>query len=127
MSDPSLQELVQTLFKSTKQTDKILASLNKITERIDTWYAPRAEFERWRDSVEGKAWKHQKFKAQKRLCAICKEAIELKGSHIDHIKPISLHPKLALSLENLQIACPGCNTSKGNGTNNGKHNDRLTY
>ncbi|MEP0871492.1 HNH endonuclease [Trichocoleus desertorum AS-A10] len=113
MSDSSLPELVQTLFKSTKKTDKILASLKKITERIDGWYEPRAEFERWRDSVEGKAWKCQKFKAQKGLCAICKEAIELKGSHIAHRKPISLHPELALSIENLQIACPDCNISKG--------------
>lgn len=34
--------------------------------------------------------------------------------HIDHIKPRSKHPELALDIENLQILCESCNMGKGN-------------
>lgn len=34
--------------------------------------------------------------------------------HVDHIKPRSLHPHLALELSNLQIMCNECNVSKSN-------------
>lgn len=114
MPNSSLQELLQSLINSTKKTDKILASLKKISERIDNRYEPRVQFERWRDSIDGKAWRQQKFNEQNGLCAICNQTIKLKGSHIDHKQPISLHPSLALDLKNLQITCPDCNTSKGN-------------
>ena len=33
--------------------------------------------------------------------------------HVDHIKPRSLFPELALSLENLQVLCADCNIGKG--------------
>jgi hypothetical protein len=34
--------------------------------------------------------------------------------HVDHIKPRSKFPELALSLENLQILCADCNLGKSN-------------
>ncbi len=34
--------------------------------------------------------------------------------HVDHIKPRSLHPELALKLDNLQILCKDCNLGKSN-------------
>lgn len=34
--------------------------------------------------------------------------------HVDHIKPRSLYPHLALDIANLQIMCNECNVSKGN-------------
>lgn len=34
--------------------------------------------------------------------------------HVDHIKPLSKHPKLALVFENLQILCEDCNLGKSN-------------
>jgi len=33
--------------------------------------------------------------------------------HVDHVKPRSLYPSLALKLSNLQPLCESCNTSKG--------------
>jgi 5-methylcytosine-specific restriction endonuclease McrA len=33
--------------------------------------------------------------------------------HVDHIKPRSRFPNLALSLENLQVLCDDCNIGKG--------------
>jgi hypothetical protein len=34
--------------------------------------------------------------------------------HVDHIKPVSHHPQLALSFSNLQILCEDCNLGKRN-------------
>lgn len=34
--------------------------------------------------------------------------------HVDHIKPISRAPDLALNINNLQILCKDCNLGKGN-------------
>lgn len=36
-----------------------------------------------------------------------------KVIHVDHIKPRSKYPKLALELDNLQILCVDCNLGKG--------------
>lgn len=33
--------------------------------------------------------------------------------HVDHIKPRSKYPELALSVENLQVLCEACNFGKG--------------
>lgn len=34
--------------------------------------------------------------------------------HVDHIKPRSKHPELALDINNLQVMCEDCNLGKGN-------------
>lgn len=49
-----------------------------------------------------------------RKCLVC-GADHKKGArlHVDHIKPISKYPDLALSLDNLQILCSLCNSGKG--------------
>ncbi|WP_083775368.1 HNH endonuclease [Gloeothece citriformis] len=43
---------------------------------------------------------------------MCNQSILLKGSHIDHIKPLSKYPNLALETTNLQITSSDCNLSK---------------
>src|SRR5437868_14299868 len=90
------KELVKSLFKTTKRVDAALAELQVIATQINYKYEPRTQFIRWRDSKEGQLWKQKKYHVQSRCCAICKESIQLKGSHIDHIKPLSSFPHLAL-------------------------------
>lgn len=114
MSSRSFKKLVRKVFVATKKTDSIFAELTILREGINAKYEPRAEFNRWRDSSDGQLWKALKYKKQKGCCAICKKSIELKGSHIDHIRPISIYPGLALDIQNMQVACPICNASKGN-------------
>ena len=114
MLNPSFKELVRELYQSTKAVDDAIAQLNSTATKINAKYDPRTEFIRWRDSQEGKFWKQQQYLAQSQCCAICKQSIRLEGSHIDHIKPLSSYPHLALEPQNLQIACPNCNISKGN-------------
>ena len=113
MVNSSFKELIQNLFKTTKRVDNALAELKRIAVKIEAKYEPYVEFTRWRDSKEGRLWKQQKYKVQNGCCAICQHSIPLKGSHIDHIKPLSVYPHLALDTRNMQIACPDCNASKG--------------
>lgn len=112
MASP-FKTLVKGLFQISSHIDQQLTVFRQDANDIREYYAPRAEFERWRDSLDGKAWKKQQYYRQNGCCAICKEPILYKGSHIDHIKPISKNPKLNLDQRNMRITCPTCNTSKG--------------
>ncbi len=50
-----------------------------------------------------------------RLCGrTAKDGIKL---HVDHIRPVSKEPKLALMLSNLQVLCDECNIGKSNTDN----------
>lgn len=63
-------------------------------------------------------WKALRFDALKKNDGRC----ELCGSskhdgavlHVDHIKPRSKYPKMALDPHNLQVLCEPCNMGKGN-------------
>lgn len=60
-------------------------------------------------------WLHLRYKILKEqgaICALC-GSIE-KPMHVDHIKPRSLHPKLELDPNNLQVLCMLCNIGKSN-------------
>ncbi|MFM2430997.1 MAG: hypothetical protein RLZZ511_2210 [Cyanobacteriota bacterium] len=107
-----LDELIAKLFKATQKTDRLLPHLAKERQRIEAYYSPRRKFERWRDSLQGQNWKEQQYERQNQSCAACQCPIELKGSHIDHIQPLSKYPELAVDIKNLRICCPTCNTSK---------------
>jgi len=49
-------------------------------------------------------------------CMCCGQSKKLNGItvHVDHIKPRSKYPALALTFDNLQILCEKCNMGKGN-------------
>lgn len=62
-------------------------------------------------------WKEIRYKAllkYGRRCACC-GATPQTGAimQVDHIKPRSRYPALALDLNNLQVLCKDCNTGKG--------------
>jgi 5-methylcytosine-specific restriction endonuclease McrA len=116
MTDSPFEELVKNLFKATKRVDTALAELQDIAAQINARNEPRALFNHWRDSEEGKLWKQKQYLAQHGRCADtkCRKPIQLKGSHIDHILPLSRFPHLALDTKNLRITCPDCNRTKSN-------------
>lgn len=63
------------------------------------------------------AWRHIRYQAllkYGRICQCC-GATPGKGVvlHVDHVKPRSIFPELALELSNLQILCDDCNIGKG--------------
>jgi hypothetical protein len=51
------------------------------------------------------------FDSYEHKCVLCGATSNLA---VDHIKPRSKHPELALSVENIQILCFSCNSKKGN-------------
>lgn len=46
-----------------------------------------------------------------RVCMKCKST---KDITVDHIKPFSTYPELANNLDNMQVLCRSCNSSKSN-------------
>lgn len=65
------------------------------------------------------AWRALRFEALKAgngCCNLCGRSNRQHGVilHVDHIKPKSRFPELALTLSNLQILCEDCNLGKSN-------------
>lgn len=64
---------------------------------------------------ESKKWRGLRYATIKkygRRCMVC--FTESGEMHVDHIKPISKYPELALISTNLQIMCKNCNLGKSN-------------
>ncbi len=110
---PTFETLVRELLQATKRVDQSLLNLQERAAQVQKKYEPRVEFERWKQTLGGRKWKQQQYGLQKGICQLCQEPISLKGSHIDHIKPLSRYPSLAIAPSNLRILCAECNASKG--------------
>lgn len=64
------------------------------------------------ETKEWQALRYATIRRYERKCMVCfRSNLEL---HVDHIKPISKFPELALNAENLQILCRDCNLGKSN-------------
>lgn len=63
----------------------------------------------WSD--EWRALRYRVLKEYGRTCMCC--GAEGNPPHVDHIKPRSRYPELALSFDNLQVLCVDCNMGKG--------------
>lgn len=76
------------------------------------YYREKDEF------YESKEWRHFRYQALKESdgrCKLCGRSSKDKVTlHVDHIKPRSLFPKLALDPGNLQVLCEDCNMGKSN-------------
>ena len=61
-----------------------------------------------------RAWRELRYKALRTYGAACMACGRTDGElHVDHIKPRSKFPELALDITNLQILCADCNLGKG--------------
>ena len=77
-------------------------------------------------------WRQLRYKALKRAggrCECCGATPATSGEplHVDHIKPKSIYPKLALELGNLQVLCADCNIGKGNWDETNWREKRLEF
>ncbi len=73
-------------------------------KEADTFYRSR----------EWRRLRYQAFQRYGNKCCVCgRGASDGMVMHVDHIKPRSLYPHLALDIANLQIMCNECNVSKG--------------
>lgn len=70
------------------------------------------------DFYRSKEWlslRFQVLKAHKHICVLCGSTPETGAiMDVDHIKPRSKYPHLALDINNLQILCRVCNLGKSN-------------
>ncbi len=66
-------------------------------------------------SREWQALRYQVLRNSNGRCELCgrgkPDGVSL---HVDHIKPRSRYPELALEITNLQVLCEDCNMGKGN-------------
>jgi len=69
-----------------------------------------------KDFLSSPQWLRARYKVLKRdgaRCVCCgataKDGVKI---HVDHIKPRSKYPELALTLSNLQVLCAACNLGK---------------
>ncbi|WP_013334709.1 HNH endonuclease [Gloeothece verrucosa] len=117
LEDSEIKEIQEISQKAHDFNIKLAGFLKKNEKRrqeLEEKNDPRHLFNKWKGSKDGQDWKQKQYAIQQGLCAMCKKSMPLIGSHIDHIKPISTHPQLALDVSNLRLLCPACNTSKGN-------------
>jgi hypothetical protein len=67
---------------------------------------------------DSRAWldlRYEALKASAGRCVCCgARPSENNPLHVDHIKPRSKHPELALVQSNLQVLCKQCNVGKSN-------------
>ena len=74
--------------------------------------------EEWQDDIgssfyESEEWKSLRRKVFHEYPAYCGRCGSKKQLEVDHIKPRSKYPELALDFDNLQILCSTCNLKKG--------------
>ena len=83
--------------------ERALASCRTQTVKADEFYASLA-------------WKRARYDALRAVdgkCQCCGAPGYQTALHVDHIKPRSLYPDLALEPSNLQVLCADCNIGKG--------------
>jgi 5-methylcytosine-specific restriction endonuclease McrA len=68
-----------------------------------------------KDFYQSQEWREVRYEAlvrNGRRCLAC--GCSDKQLHVDHIRPRSKYPHLALSINNLQVLCVDCNLGKSN-------------
>lgn len=99
----SLVTRIEYHLKEIKKLSHFLASMKP---RIEKQPHPFYDSEDWREV------RYKALKINGRICALCRSTDGVM--HVDHIKPRSFHPELALDINNLQILCRPCNLGKSN-------------
>ncbi|MGF1602027.1 MAG: HNH endonuclease [Thermosynechococcaceae cyanobacterium] len=107
------QKFVERLLKAFK-TPTLQAHRDE-AERIRHKNSPRNIYSRWRSSQEGKQWKEKEYQRINGKCPghSCGHIFPgIDYFTIDHIRPISKYPDLAIDTKNLQLLCDRCNRKK---------------
>ena len=74
-----------------------------------------ARHQKFLDTWEWTTLRYQVLQKFGRRCMCCGATPETGATlHVDHIKPRSKFPHLALDINNLQVLCAACNKGKGN-------------
>ncbi len=99
---------------SAYKVKEIEASRQKfVRPRIDPSKAKSSSF------YKSQSWKKVRYEVLRKsngCCSLCGKSYFQDGVvlHVDHIKPRSQFPELALDISNLQVLCEDCNFGKSN-------------
>lgn len=75
----------------------------------------QTEYKSFYERPEWRALRYKILRSQICQCACCGITRDHgRVLHVDHIKPISIFPELALNESNLQVLCEDCNMGKSN-------------
>lgn len=118
-----IQKVLQTQHKKkvSKENKRIKARLSKKrrkrrrredAERNASIILTNAVKTNFYESREWREVRYMAIKRNGRACLACGQT--RKKLHVDHIKPRSKYPHLALDLNNLQVLCEDCNLGKSN-------------
>lgn len=111
---------IVTKAHQVKQQDlarrRLIAIKQRQAEILEDARKPKAKAaQTFYNSSEWRKLRYQALKLYGAKCACCgRTAKHGCVMHVDHIKPRSKYPHLALEITNLQILCDECNVSKSN-------------
>lgn len=94
----------------------ILGAINNHQDEINKYLAERAKKKKT-NFYSTWAWRKLRYKVIKhygKTCMACNASGKDVQIQVDHIKPRSLFPELALDFENMQTLCADCNMGKSN-------------
>lgn len=111
------QENTSLAFKIMKKEklNKRHEDLHELIERLDIQTAKKVAPNKpiGKNFCRSREWAHIRLKAIKLHGKQCMCCGSWNDTQVDHIKPKSRYPELALTLSNLQILCWNCNNKKG--------------
>lgn len=85
-----------------------------LRERLKLVEAELMEYQRFYTTPDWRVLRGKVIKRDGRICQKCGAKIDrMQDLTVDHIRPRSLYPQLALDPNNLQVLCRSCNSSKG--------------
>lgn len=100
---------IKKVFAAHKKKERVESGINKYGLPVGqngSFYTSRE----WREIRHKALVKHGN-----KYCMACNSALGPGNpAHVDHIKPVSKKPDLALELSNLQVLCEECNLGKSN-------------
>jgi 5-methylcytosine-specific restriction endonuclease McrA len=117
------------VFKTGEKMDSILRMQSRMSPKTHYQKKPKKRFTKFKPREDLKAlrnkWNDPFFQSQewrtlrwrvlklgKFKCKACGMDSASVRLHVDHIKPRSKYPNLALDMNNLQILCESCNLGK---------------
>lgn len=108
-----------------------------VSAKIAAQTIKRAKSSSFMRSQEWRVLRFEVLRESNGSCSLCGRSNREHGVilHVDHIKPKSLYPELALHKPNLQVLCEDCNMGKGNrdetdwrtGTETDRHLDSFDW
>lgn len=116
LSEAEKKPVINKELKAARRSVRALRrNLSSIEIRLARKHGKIVNGDDFYKSGEWRSLRYSAFEQYGNYCCCCgrspKDGVVL---HVDHIKPRSLFPELALELDNLQILCEECNLGKSN-------------